>query len=69
MGFLILGINKGYLKIIESGFKVEVLRKSTVSSSGPVIFETPDFLAYAKSAFPSGVGTAAMTMAPPILTL
>jgi hypothetical protein len=43
------------------------LRSSTVSSSGPVIFETPDFLAYAKSAFPSGVGTAAMTMAPPIV--
>jgi hypothetical protein len=42
------------------------LRSSTVSS-GSSIFETPDFLAYAKSAFPNGVGTAAMTMAPPIV--
>jgi len=43
------------------------LRSSTVSS-GSSIFETPDFLAYAKSAFPNGVGTAAMTMAPPIVS-
>ncbi len=44
----------------------DVLRSSTVSS-GSGIFETPDFLAYAKSAFPNGVGTAALTMAPPIV--
>ncbi len=42
------------------------LRSSTVSS-GSGIFETPDFLAYAKSAFPNNVGTAVLTMAPPIV--
>jgi hypothetical protein len=42
------------------------LRQSS-TSSGSNIFETPDFLAYAKSAFPNSVGTAVLTMAPPIV--
>ena len=42
------------------------LRSSTVSS-GSSTFETPDFLAYAKSAFPNGVGTQVLTLAPPIV--
>jgi hypothetical protein len=45
----------------------DVLRSSSVSS-GSAIFETPDFLTYAKTNFPNGVGTAALTMAPPIVS-
>ena len=45
---------------------VDVLRSST-ASSGQAIFETPDFLAYAKANFPNNVATQAMTLAPPIV--
>ena len=45
---------------------VDVLRSST-TSSGQAIFETPDFLAYAQTNFANNVATKAMTLAPPIL--
>ena len=45
---------------------VDVLRSST-TSSGQAIFETPDFLAYAKANFPSNAATKAMTLAPPVV--
>ena len=44
---------------------VDVLRSST-TSSGQAIFETPDFLAYAQANFPNNAATKAMTLAPPV---
>jgi hypothetical protein len=44
---------------------VDVLR-SSATSSGQTIFETPDFLAYAKTNFPNGAATKAMMLAPPV---
>ena len=45
---------------------VDVLRSST-TSSGQAIFETPDFLAYAQANFPNNAATKAMTLAPPVV--
>ena len=44
---------------------VDVLRSST-TSSGQAIVETPDFLAYAQANFPNNAATKAMTLAPPV---
>src|SRR5271166_2695449 len=45
---------------------VDVLRSST-TTSGQGVFETPDFLAYAKANFPNNSATKAMTLAPPVV--
>jgi hypothetical protein len=45
---------------------VDVLRSST-TSSGQAIFETPDFLAYAQANFPNNAATKAMMLAPPLV--
>jgi len=44
---------------------VDVLR-SSATTSGQGVFETPDFLAYAKATFPNNAATRAMTLAPPV---
>jgi Carboxypeptidase regulatory-like domain len=45
---------------------VDVLRSSS-TSSGSGVFETPDFVSYAKANYPNSVATQILTMAPPIV--